>query len=156
MSRFSSRLAVQNEALEYYIDEQLAWTTPIDAILLIAEYTTNAGPYVDDYFIQLWSLEDGVRLRATITFYSDGRDDAFRELATQMKADLSFGLLGSTEWDSRILWPPPLSGHKYFAFREIKPVTWKEKLSHRFFGPSQEYFLTEEAQAFLKTHIAGG
>lgn len=71
-------------------------------------------------------------------------------LEAQLGSKLLFGLTGSTEWDSRIIWPPELVGRPCFAFRELKPATWKEKLSHRFFGPTYEYFLTKEAQAFLK------
>jgi hypothetical protein len=147
----SIRLAVQDQFLDCFINDQLAWRTPIGAILLIAEYTTNEGPYVDDYFIDLWSLEDGSVLKSHTTFYAEGRDRAFARITQQLETDSNFGLTGSTEWTSRIMWPPYLAGHEYFEFRDIEPSKWREKIS-QFFGPTQEYFLTAEVQSFLKNH----
>lgn len=123
---------------------------PIAAILLIAEYTTNEGPFVDDYFVELWGLENGSIVKSHATFYSSGRDAAFAEIAKQLDAALSFGLAGSTEWTSRIMWPPELAGHPYFEFRDTRPANWREKISGRFSDSTQEYFLTKEVQAFVK------
>lgn len=148
----SIRLAIQDQFLECFKDEQLAWRTPISSILLIGEYTTDKGPYVDDYFVELWSLEDGAVLRASITIYAAGLPDAFLALAKYLNADLAFDLIGSTEWTSRIMWPPEFAGHPYFVFREVKPASWRQKLSKSLIGARREYALTEEVQAFLKKH----
>jgi len=78
MTSPSIRLAIQDQFLECFKDDQLAWRTPIASILLIAEYTTNEGPYVDDYFVELWSLENGTLFQVHTTFYANGRDAAFR------------------------------------------------------------------------------
>jgi hypothetical protein len=147
------KLAFQDEALECYRDDQLSWRTPAAAILLIAEYTTDEGPYVDDYFLQIWSLENNSLLCSKTTFYATGRDATFLALATQLGADLNFGLTGSTEWASRIIWPPDLAGHPYFSSREVTPTNWRAKLSRRFFGATKEYFRTEEVQSFLNKHL---
>jgi hypothetical protein len=152
MPESTIRLAVQEQFLECFINDQITWHTPIAGILLIAEYTTNEGPHVDDYFIELWSLEDGSVLKSRTTFYAERRDRAFARIAQQLETDLNFGLTGSTEWTSRIMWPPDLVGHEYFEFRDIEPSNWREKISHQFFGPTQEYFLTAEVQSFLKNH----
>jgi hypothetical protein len=149
MSAFDIALKLQDQFLECYKNDQLLWRVPIASILLIAEYTTNEGSHVDDYFIQLWSLEEGIFYQCSTTFYAAGRDAAFLELATRLKADVSFGLTGSTEWTSRIMWPPEMAGNPYFAFHPLKPVTWWQKLSYRLFDTPQEYSLTEEVQAFL-------
>ncbi len=126
--------------------------SPIAAILLIAEYTTDEGPYFDDYFLEIWSLENNSLLCSKTTFYATGIDATFLALATQLGADLNFGLIGSTEWASRIVWPPDLAGHPYFSFREVTPTNWRTKLSRRFFGAPKEYFRTEEVQSFLNKH----
>jgi hypothetical protein len=144
------KLAFQDKALECYKDEQLIWRTPAASILLIAEYTTNNGPRFDDYFLELWSLEKGSLLCSKTPFYAAGIEAAFMALSRQLKADLEFGLTHSTEWASRIIWPPHLAGHSYFSFREITPNSWQAKLSRYVFGAKQEYFRTEEVQAFLK------
>ena len=146
------KLSLRDKALECHRDDQLSWSIPIAAILLVAEYTTNEGPYLDDYFLEIWSLENNSLLCSKTTFYADGRDAAFLALATQLGTDLSFGLTGSTKWTSRIMWPPDLAGHPYFSFREITPNNWRAKLSRRFFGATREYFRTEEVQSFLNKH----
>ena len=134
MTESKIRLAVQNQFLECFLNEQLTWRTPLASILLIAEYTTNEGPYVDDYFVEFWSLEDGALLKASTSFYAAGTDDAFASIAAKLKTDFTFGLTGSTEWASRVMWPLELAGHPYFEFRNIEsgqigaknfqPVPW--------------------------------
>ena len=150
MTESKERLAVQNQFLECFLNAQLTWRTPLVSILLIAEYTTNEGPYVDDYFVEFWSLEDGSLLKTCTSFYAAGRDDAFAAIAAMLKTNLSFGLTGSTEWASRVIWPLELAGHPYFEFQNIEPANWREKLSSKFFGPDQEYFLTQEVRTFLE------
>jgi len=150
MTESKTRLTVQNQFLECFLNEQLTWRTPLASILLIAEYTTNEGPYVDDYFVEFWSLEDGALLKASTSFYAAGGDDAFASIAAKLKTDFTFGLTGSTEWASRVMWPLELAGHPYFEFRNIESVNWREKLSSKFFGPDQEYFLTKEVHTFLE------
>src|SRR5579862_7993071 len=111
------KLSLRDNALECYSDEQLSWRTPVAGILLIAEYTTNEGPYVDDYFLEIWSLENNSLVCSRTTFYATGGDATFLALATQLGADLKFGLTSSTESASRIMWPPDLAGHPYCSFR---------------------------------------
>lgn len=147
-----TRLAVQGQFIDCFINDQLTWRTTISSILLIAEHTTNEGPYVDDYFVEFWSLEDGSVLQSRASFYAAGVDDTFARIATELKADLTFGLTGSTEWASRIMWPPELAGHPYFDYRDVKPANLREKTAQVLFGSPQEYFLTGEVQAFLKRY----
>ena len=106
----------------------------------------------DDYFVEFWSLEDGSVLRALARFYAAGIVDTFARIAAELKADLTFGLTGSTEWASRIMCPPELAGHPYFDFCEVKPARLREKTAQRLFGSAQEYFLTGEVQAFLRRY----
>jgi hypothetical protein len=146
------RLAVQDQFLECFINDKLNWRTPIASILLIAEYTINEGPHVDDYFVDLWSPENGSLLKAHISFYAAGRDDAFARIAAELKTDLTFGLTGSTEWASRVMWPPPLAGHQYIDFRDIESTNWRDMIARRLLGPTQDCFLTGEVQTFLKMH----
>src|SRR4029077_14562878 len=105
MSAPDIAIKLQDQSLECYKNGELIWRMSIASILLIAEYTTNEGPHIDDYFIQLWSLEEGTFYQCSTTFYAAGRDAAFLELATQLETVVSFGLISSTEWASRIMWP---------------------------------------------------
>jgi hypothetical protein len=143
-------IIVQDEYVECRNGDQLAWRIPIAAMLLIGEYTNDEGPQRDDYFIDFWSLEEDTFYHSKVTFYAAGRDAAFVALAKHLETDLTFGLTGSTEWASRIMWPPELAGHPYLSTRELKPSTWREKLFYRCFGATLEYFPAEEIQAYLK------
>ncbi len=145
-------LRIEGDLLEGFADSQKIWRVPINALLLIAEYTTNEGPWIDDYFLNFWSWENGQLMKSAIAFYALGRDATFQVLEKTLHAELKFDLLGSTEWASRVIWPPQLAGHSYFTFREIPPVTWREKLAYRCFGPIHEYSLTEEVRELLQRH----
>lgn len=128
------------------------WETSISAIILIAEYTTDEGPLADDYFLRFWSYENGQHFRANVSFYTDGRNEAIQILSERLGARLEFSLCGSTECDSRVIWPPELIGQPYFSFREVQPANWRERVKHNLFGPIHEYFLTDEVREFLKRH----
>lgn len=124
---------------------------PIHAVLLIAEYTTDEGP-CDDYFLNFWTFENGEFLVYSISFYVDGRDVTFEGLAQKLRAELQFGLTGSTGWASRVMWPPELADHPYYTFRKVEPKTWLQKLRSFCFGPAQEYFVAKEIAEYLKCH----
>jgi len=73
-------------------DLVVAWTLPIAAIVLIAEFTTNEGPYVDDYFLTFVTVENGKALSATCSFYAEGRDSALSEISHQVGCPIEVGL----------------------------------------------------------------
>src|SRR5438477_5813616 len=82
-----------------------SWTLPINSILLIAEYTTNEGPTIDDYFIVFVTAESNRLFFSSCSFYVDGRDDALSVLQARLGSPIQLGLQGSTEWRSRVAWP---------------------------------------------------
>jgi hypothetical protein len=143
-------IRVRDDFLECLEDDREVWRTAITKILLIAEYTTDEGPWCDDYFLNLWSFEGGQFMKSAITFYAVNRDTTFQELEQRLGTKLQFRLTCSTQWASRVMWPPELAGHPYFTPRELEPTNWREKLSHRVLGPTHDHFLTEEVQAFLR------
>jgi len=125
---------------------------PIHALLLIAEYTTGEGPFIDDYFLNFWTFENSEFIKYSISFYADERDATFEPLEQRLGAELQFGLTGSTEWASRVMWPPELAGHPYYTFRKVEPKTWLQKLRRLCFGPAEEYFIAKEVREYLKCH----
>jgi len=64
----------------------------VAAIVLIAEFTTNEGPYVDDYFLTFVTVENGKALYATCSFYAEGRDSALSEISHQVGCPIEVGL----------------------------------------------------------------
>jgi hypothetical protein len=150
------RLSVEGDLLKLgQPNGALIWETQIPRIVLIAEYTTNEGPWCDDYFLDFWSNEEGRLLKGSVPLYVDGHDDALHAVEGKLGSKLEFGLTGSTEWDSRVMWPPELQNHKYFEFRLVQPSSWREQLKRFCLGPKREYFHSAEVRAFLEKHDAG-
>jgi hypothetical protein len=133
---------------------QLLWDCPLDSLVLMAEYTTNEGPFVDDYFLVFVSNEKGKQYFATASFYSDGRDRLVEHLSQRWGMRVELGLSRSTEWKSRVLWPPEIAGNEYFSFREVHPNSQLEKLRRLAFGPVREYFPSKEVREFLNSRNA--
>ncbi|HEV1995411.1 MAG TPA: hypothetical protein VGR03_13860 [Candidatus Acidoferrum sp.] len=143
-------LNVEHTALEHRNSEgQLLWQCPLDSIVLMAEYTTNEGPFLDDYFLVFVSIEKGKQYFATASFYSDGREMIVEHLSQKWDVRVKLGLSHSTEWKSRVLWPPEIAGNDYFSFREIQSDSRLEKLRGFAFGPAREYYPSQEVCEFL-------
>ena len=130
----------------------IAWETPIAKIVLIAEYTTDEGPWVDDYFLHFWSDEESRLLRASATYYADGCVEVIQELSKRLGAKIELGLHSSAEWKSRVLWPPELADHPYFTFREVEPNSWLQRVKRCGFGPTLEYSPSHEVKTFLRRY----
>jgi len=143
-------------ALEYYSSERrLHWRIPVESIVLMAEYTTNEGPLIDDYFVLFIAL-DGDKLNiATASFYSDGRDGIVRTLARRWGNDIELSLFNSTEWKSRVVWPPALVGREYFEFKEVMPHGLNEKFRRFAFGPVYDYSPSQSVREFLLSKTSG-
>lgn len=105
----------------------VVWETPISKIVLIAEYTSNEGPWIDDYYLHFWTNEGGQLFRCTATLHADGRDEMLQSLSAKLGAKLELGLCDATWWTSRIVWPPELLGHVYYSFRESQPKSWLQR-----------------------------
>src|SRR5882724_8377909 len=83
----------------------LHWTVPIEDIILVAEYTSDEGPFTDDYYLVICTIEGEGAVFSTCTFYAVDRDLVLRSLSDRLGSQLELGLCGSTEWASRVLWP---------------------------------------------------
>jgi hypothetical protein len=56
----SQPLRIEGSAVVYASDSGgHSWSVPIDTIILIAEYTTDEGPWFDDYFVTFVTVENG-------------------------------------------------------------------------------------------------
>jgi hypothetical protein len=135
------------------ISGKLLWTLTIDSIVLIAEYTTNEGPHVDDYFLVFVTAEENKLFFSTCSFYVDGRDEALSILQMRLGSSIQLGLQGSTEWRSRVAWPARMAGSEYFTFAEIPPKTLLEKVKKRLLGPTQEYAISKPVRDYLEEQL---
>jgi hypothetical protein len=153
MDETKIQLAVQGDTLECKeTGSNGAWSCPVSSIVLIAEYTTNKGPWRDDYFLLFWTFEEGRLFRAQVTCSADGTDQTVRDLARLLQSQIDLKLTGSTDWESRIMWPSELAGNPYFAFVEARPRNWRERLSRLLWGRAKLYFASDEVCAFLRKY----
>jgi hypothetical protein len=102
----SQQLRIDESFLIYASDSGgQGWSLPIDAIVLIAEFTTDEGPWVEDYFLTFVTIEDGQTFCSTCPVFA-GTDTVLTEISRRFDVSIGLTLVKSTEWKSRILWPP--------------------------------------------------
>lgn len=147
-------LRIRQSNMEYLdTSGKLLWTLTIDSIVLIAEYTTNEGPHVDDYFLVFVTAEESKLFFSTCSFYVGGRDEALSVLQERLGSPIQLGLQGSTEWRSQVVWPARMAGSEYFTFAAIPPKTLFERVKKRLLGPTQEYAISKPVRDYLEEQI---
>jgi hypothetical protein len=103
----------------------LLWCLRKEEIVLVAEYTTAAGPFGDDWFL-VFATANKITYFTTCPIYSDSRGAAEEFLSAQFSVELR--LAKSTEWNSIVLWPKALEGRNLFEFSDGEPRNWRERL----------------------------
>ncbi|GJM25652.1 MAG: hypothetical protein DHS20C16_20670 [Phycisphaerae bacterium] len=141
----SGRLWFDGKAVCYESKTFGAWQLSLDEIRVIGEYTTDLGPFTDDYFI-CFAAESGRWWEAS--YYAEGFGEILKALGDELKDDLFFDLYGSTDYASHIVWPPHLVGQPMFDFTDATAGGVWQRLV-RFFYPRQQYTLTERVRSEL-------
>ena len=84
-----NQLQVKDSDLEYSGENgRVFWSLPISSTVLIAEYTTNEGPWCDDYFLVFVTIEKDTFYFHTASFYSAGRDETLAALKQLLGLDI--------------------------------------------------------------------
>ncbi|MGE3175053.1 MAG: hypothetical protein AB7O97_20670 [Planctomycetota bacterium] len=81
------------------------WTIDIDDVLAVFEYTTDGGPWHQDWFVAFVVSPDGEWVEGAVDAEAG---QAVRWFGAHHGERLDLGLCGSTDWASRGLWPPEL------------------------------------------------
>ncbi|MFN0069226.1 MAG: hypothetical protein ACKVYV_16520 [Limisphaerales bacterium] len=103
---YSGELSCDGDVITYH-SSLVDWSVPIKDVRLIAEYTSSDGPYIDDYFfVFLTAPENGWH---EASFYAKGSDETLAILSRSVGAPLKCKLCASTEYRTRIMWPPHLN-----------------------------------------------
>jgi hypothetical protein len=102
------------------------WSIRISDIKLIGEYTTANGPYIDDYFLVFLTAPEGGWYEAS--FYAKGRDGALELLGKKLGALIEAALYSSTDYKTRIIWPPKLKGQEMMEVIPPKKQSFWRKL----------------------------
>lgn len=128
----------------------------LDEVVVIGEYTTDAGAFFDDWFLVfVYKTGDW----DSIPVYAEGIDALKQYMSALYDADLSTSFLAnSTEWRSYIRYPQGLEGKPLFKFQAPKgytqPTTFIHKLKSALglgvYGKSWAFDLTDEVQSKLK------
>jgi hypothetical protein len=143
-----TRLSVLQSAIEYRdANGRLLWHIKSENIVLVAEYTTNEGPFGDDWFL-VFGIEHGP-LFFTCTVYSDGAEALFDLLRTQFA--ITPKLTNSTEWKSVVLWPKSIEGAALIEFSQREPQNWRERLRTWYDGPIRKSALSVAVRDYLES-----
>lgn len=140
---YAGKLQCDGEIIVYQSPLR-SWSVPITDVRLIGEYTNSDGPHIDDYFLVFLTAPDNGWHEAS--FYAKGRDVALAALIRRIGDNLECGLFGSTEYKTRIMWPPHLKGQELM---EVIPPK-KQGLWHSLmnFGTSDIRLSAAARQAF--------
>jgi len=107
--------------IRYWVDGAPIWELPLSDVRVIGEVTNDHGPFVDDYSICFATAADRWY---EASLYAEGREEFLKSVAIVLGCNLSMRLVGSTDYDSNVLWPPHLAGRPMFSFIPERPKTW--------------------------------
>jgi len=127
------------------LEREPIWSVEIRDIVLVAENTTDEGPYCDDYFL-IFATKSCIYRS---TFYAEGLDAVFETLDERFSMPLRLQFSSSTHWASRVIWPAHLEGSDYFQFTEVKPNNIVSTMHKALLGPQLEYRVAEPIRKFL-------
>jgi len=114
----SGQVRLDGDTIRYRSTLYGDWDLPVPRVRVVGEATNDHGPFADDYF---FCFATGPDEWLEASFYADGRDDFLRALGARLGARLETGLCHSTDFASRVLWPPSLVGEPMFKFTELPP-----------------------------------
>src|SRR6266850_3780672 len=129
-------IAVLEDALKYRDESgHVLWHIKSESVVLVAEYTTNEGPFGDDWFF-VFAVGNKNPLFFTCSVYSDGAEKLLEYLQTRF--GLTPKLTKNTDWKSVVLWPKAIAGAPLIEFSQREPHNWRERLRTWYDGPIKE------------------
>lgn len=120
----SGLLSVDGPTLSYASPDYGNWQIPVSEIIAFGAYTTDNGPYIDDWFM-VFVTQDFNWVEASN--YCGGSAAVRDELARRWGVESLYGKLwGHTEFASRVIWPLALADQPLFEFVERPQTTWQK------------------------------
>ena len=128
------------------------WSIRIADIVLVAEYTTDHGPAIDDYFLVFVTREYGELYYSSVTMRATGINPVIAEVEKQLGGAVELKLFSTTRWASRVVWPRHLAGVEYLEPEEVAPPAGlTERLIRIFRGVRPKYRVSERILQALTT-----
>jgi hypothetical protein len=139
----SGQISLDGDVIRYRSTVYGSWDLPVAEVRIVGEATNQSGPFADDYFL-CFATGPGMWLEAS--YYAKGCDEFLRVLAARLGGPLEVGLCHSTDFASRVLWPPSLAGQPMFRYDDVPP----KGLLGKVLGPRQNrQTYTEQIAAAL-------
>lgn len=114
----SGVLRFDGELITYTSRHYGSFSVPLSEVVVIGEFTTDNGPFIDDWFIVFVHRSGSEWFEASM--YAEGNEAVRDRLSAALGSTIIGGLAASTDFASRILWPSALAGRPLFTF---SPVT---------------------------------
>jgi hypothetical protein len=110
------RLRLEGRVVHYEVVGGFGWSTSVDKLVLLGEYTTPPEPHFEDHFFAFIIRPDYTWNEAS--YYSKESDKFLAALGQLLGAQLSCGLDKKKDYGSRIMWPPEIEGERLFDFAQ--------------------------------------
>jgi hypothetical protein len=98
--------------LRYESRGAIVWRFQIADLRLIGEWTTDHGPWVEDYFYGFAAGHPARWYEAPM----GANPEIIAQLAQKLSEPLRLGLIRSTEHKSRVIWPSMVEGRDLFSY----------------------------------------
>jgi hypothetical protein len=145
--KISGRTYIKDETIIWDSNEGLLSQIPIKDIKVIGEYTTSAGPSIDDWFFVFVLNSDSIK---EVSAYATGTQEMLRQVGQRLNTELSGQLANSANWKSNVLWPTSLFGQELFRLTEKESTGTWEKIKSKFgLTNKQEIELTDKLKKYL-------
>lgn len=139
----SGRIWFEEGVIRYESRNYGSWAFPLADLKVIGEYTTDNGPFVDDWFLVFVTSSTASWYEASN--YAEGLDEFKIELASSLDVESLCGeLAASTDFASRIIWPKSARGQQLFRFTPVPLPWWRRNL---LFGSRIRRDLSSETEA---------
>ena len=99
-------------------------------LLVIGEFTTANGPFIDDWFLTLITENEWIE----IPMYTDGMTEFLTDLGKILNADLNAQLTNNADWKTRIMYPTEFKEKELYVLEDEIPNSFLGKVKKQITG----------------------
>ena len=107
------QVSLADSKVIYLDNASIRYEIPLSQICVVGEATNESGPYQDDWFLCLGNEDTWYE----VSVYSRDFEKFLEELSEYLGVPLALTLSGSTDFNSRVLWPPKLKEQSMFQYK---------------------------------------